>query len=435
MDTLSDSLLLQILSRLADSADVARCRVTSKAFNSVFPGLRSINIRCSAREWFRKSGPRVSMKQVFVDLISKLETVESVSIVLEHTFFVDDDDLDFAMAWLPVVSQSLKSLTVSGLPRGSHVHSLVFFYCQKLVNLKLVHADLSVNNLNPMPMLTSLTLESVDWFDQHLIKWNTCFPNLQDLKMVDVAGLTGPVIHLLNLHTCHLNVISYPPALTLIAPNLIALTVRCQTPNAVHVEAPMLSSFHLHLIAAGTFTAKKFNNLKTLWLDSRLLTSFLSEFPIIKTVENLTLDCSGYLTEDVLPDTKLSLAKVFMVFPNVTSLCINPGAWVALEAYRAGWDIMDGAKGLKTLRAYMMLGKPLLTFKYVASVLEQCVDLSEVSMLIHCDVSAAKSKSFMSVCKARWPGLKWRWGIWTHEDLEDYWISWSEDNEDFWLTY
>ncbi|KAJ0606377.1 hypothetical protein HanHA89_Chr03g0084431 [Helianthus annuus] len=69
-----------------------------------------------------------------------------------------------------------------------------------------------------------------------------------------------------------------------------------------------------------------------------------------------------------------------------------------------------------------MLVDPSLTFSYVACLLDQCVGLSVVSLLIHCGVDGTQCKSFMSKCMARWPGLKWRWGVWGKR-MKDTWIT------------
>ncbi|KAM0037241.1 putative F-box protein AUF1 [Helianthus debilis subsp. tardiflorus] len=212
------------------------------------------------------------------------------------------------------------------------MHSFVAGH--NLTKLNLSFAFLSVRNLNPMPTLTSLTLESTILEDKHLNKLNKCFPNLQFLKLVDVIGLKDPKIHLLNLQTCHWVVYGYQPSLTLITPNLITLRIECKHSTAIHVEAPMLSHYHLRLNTgrhvAAIFTPKSFENLKTLWLDSFYIGSLLSEFPITKTVQNLTLDSEHEAV--LVKESKLTLRKVFMVFPNVSSLCINSGAWLKLEA-------------------------------------------------------------------------------------------------------
>ncbi|KAJ0799709.1 putative F-box protein AUF1 [Helianthus annuus] len=187
----------------------------------------------------------------------------------------------------------------------------------------------------------------------------------------------------------------------------------------------MLSHFHLSLNTRRhvAFTPKSFENLKTLWLESFCIGSLLSEFPITKTVQNLTLG-SGKNAPTNEGDSKLTFGKVFTIFPNLSSLCVKSSVWLKLEACLnpEGWDILDGSKGLKTIYAYLMLVDPSLTFSYVARVLDQCVGLSVVSLLIHADVVDTESKSFISKCMVRWPQLKWRWGIW-NEYVKDTWIT------------
>ncbi|KAJ0799710.1 putative F-box protein AUF1 [Helianthus annuus] len=186
----------------------------------------------------------------------------------------------------------------------------------------------------------------------------------------------------------------------------------------------MLSYFHLSLNTlkqAGTLTVKKFENLGTLWLDSLNIVSLLSEFLITKTVKKSDI---GIERNEEPRDTrysKLTLGKVFMVFPNVSSLRINSVSWLELEACLnpEGWEILDGRKGLKTFCAYLMLVDPSLTFSSVACVLDQCEGLFEVSLLINRNFVGIESESFMSKCMARWPGLKWRWGMW-RENMEDF---------------
>ncbi|MFS7936815.1 putative leucine-rich repeat domain superfamily [Helianthus anomalus] len=271
-----------------------------------------------------------------------------------------------------------------------------------LVELHLDFGQLFVVNLNPMPMLTSLTLQLTILEDEHLKELNTWFPNLQVLNLVDVRELKDPKIHLRNLQTCHVVVYDYPPSLSLITPNLITLKIECFVPVAIHVEAPMLSDFHLSLNTlkhAVAFSPKTFEKLKTLWLGFLYTDSLLSEFPTTKTVETLTLDSRNQEPRDAR-DSKLTIRKVFTVFQNVN------------------WEILDGRKGLKTICAYLDLVDPSLTFSSVCRVLDQCVGLINVSLLIHGDVADTESRIFMSKFMTRWPGLKWRWRIW-NDDIED----------------
>ncbi|XP_076916159.1 F-box/LRR-repeat protein At4g29420-like [Bidens hawaiensis] len=337
MDKLHESLLLEILSRLDDSSDAARCRVASKAFDAVFPCLRSINLRCTrfCNSWSRDPDPYLS--EILLELILKLETVESVSIAgIPYSFFsFRYFDKDFVKAWLPRVSGSLKSLSMSDLPTRRH-------NLQHL-NLRLNLLYLSPRNLNPMPMLTSLTLEGIDFGYEYLHELDKCFPNLQVLNLVNVK---------------------HPSYLTVITPNLITLKIDCCEPVAnIHVDAPKLTHFHLSISTLKHAKIEKFESLKTLLLDSFYIDSLLSEFPIIETVETLTLKTFS----------KLTIAKAFTAFPNVSSLCIGSISLSQTE----GWEILDGMKGLKTLCAYLRV-VDVLTFFNVACVLDQCVGLSEL---------------------------------------------------------
>ncbi|XP_076921831.1 F-box/LRR-repeat protein At4g29420-like [Bidens hawaiensis] len=418
MDKLHDSLLLEILSRLDDSSDVARCRVASKAFDAVFPCLRSINLRYRniKSSYFSKT---------FFDLLLKLETVESMSIAdipfyyfCEFRYF----DEDFVKAWLPRVSGSLKSLSMSDLPKSlsmSDLHTRYGFSRRKSnvllliavylllaafnydlwhfvyfdaghnlqhLNLRFQNLSLSVHNLNPMPMLTSLTLEDIDFGYEYLHELDKCFPNLQVLNLVNVK---------------------HPSYLSLITPNLITLKIDCCKPVAnIHVEAPKLTHFHLSISTLKHAKIDKIESLKSLLLDSCHIDSLLSEFPIIETVETLTLNSFS----------KSTLEKAFTAFPNVSSLCIDSSSLSHIEACLdpEGWEILGGMKGLKTLCAYLRVVN-VSTFFNVACVLDQCVGLSEVSFLIHSDVKATKSNSFKSKCMASWPWLKWRWGVWSNK--------------------
>lgn len=155
MDDLPSSLLLDILTRLPDSADVARCRVTSKTLNSVAPGIRSINLHCSYLRYAKSRSPLTKssitpFKQIFNKLISELRTVETVFIGVEKPLRLvaygyddvedeEDDlflsDVGFVKEWLPKICGDLRSLPVSDFWvqscwRRSDVLSLISSYCE-----------------------------------------------------------------------------------------------------------------------------------------------------------------------------------------------------------------------------------------------------------------------------------------------------------------
>lgn len=153
MDDLPPPLILEILSRLADSADLARCRVSSKTLNSLAPEVRSVNLQWSYPRYAKSRSPltRSSVtpfKEVFNKLISGLQIVESVSIGVEKPLrFVAYDDVEdeeddlflsegnFVKSWLPKVCGDLASLSISDFWvqscwRRSDVLSAISSYCE-----------------------------------------------------------------------------------------------------------------------------------------------------------------------------------------------------------------------------------------------------------------------------------------------------------------
>lgn len=139
MDSLPHSMLLEILSHLDDSADVARCRVASKAFNTVFPCLRFISLQYSV-EWYNSLN---SFKTVFLDLVSKQEAVESVRIRsgLKSSDDIESEDFNltdenFSKEWLPKVSDSLKWLSITNgyEIQPSNILPLISTYCKFIIS-------------------------------------------------------------------------------------------------------------------------------------------------------------------------------------------------------------------------------------------------------------------------------------------------------------
>ncbi|CAI9293234.1 unnamed protein product [Lactuca saligna] len=452
MDNLPATLVFQILSRLDDSADVARCRAAWKTFDTVAPDLPWINLQYPLKRYIelRSRGSDSSsssslpspLKTIILHLISNSRSLESVHIGAENLPLdvshadVEDygDDMyltdgAFVKEWLPRVSGTLKSLSISDFWvhsgwRRSEVLPLVSACCHNLLELELKHAWLSVKNMNPMPMLTSLTLEFIRLEDKNLTELNKSFPNLQVLNLIDVRGLKLPTIHLLHLKTFQWTITDAQSCLILITPNLTTLSLECRKVVALYIEAPLLSDLHLAIDHLGAVSVKTFENLKSLSLKSSYICSLIQKFPHLKTIENLTLN-SGDLAVGAVDDSKFTLKKMLTYFPTVTSVCFKTSAWLSFEVLYESFDrvCLDGRLGLTTFRGYLLRVDPALTFSLVACVLDQCKNLVDVSFLIHRDHAAAHiSRHFMDWCVARWPRLKWRWGTW-EEGTEDTWIT------------
>lgn len=131
MDELPSHLVLEILRRLGDSADVARCRLVSKTFNTLSQEVRSINLFCTLSRYLKSRSPETKsqttpFKTIFNNLVRNSRGVESVSIGVEKSLGglsyddVEDEsddlyltDVRFVKEWLPKACGELRSLSIS----------------------------------------------------------------------------------------------------------------------------------------------------------------------------------------------------------------------------------------------------------------------------------------------------------------------------------
>ncbi|CAA0840793.1 F-box/LRR-repeat protein [Striga hermonthica] len=376
MDDIPPPLLLEILSRLHDSADVARCRVSSRTLNSLAPELRSVHLHCSYRRYSASRSPltRSSItpfKEVFNKLISELRIVETVSIGVDKTLREvayddledeDDDlflsDVNFVGTWLPRVRGDLKSIAISNFWlqscwRRSDVLALISCYCVKLLELEIKNAWLSVDGLTTMPKLTTLTLEFIRLDDENLEKLNECFPFLQNLNLIGVGGLKDPQIHLMHLRTCKWILSNAPTTVSIVASCLVKLTLSCVKPKLLLIDSPSLSDLSLSFEGACNLKVKEFSQLNKLHLESSCLRNVLATLPFGRAVKNLTAVSTKWAAP--VGVSKSILELLFCTFPNVSSLTLTSRVWSELEMYPGlgGLEMRAQAKGLKEIKAYL----------------------------------------------------------------------------------
>ncbi|GFQ03050.1 F-box/LRR-repeat protein at4g29420 [Phtheirospermum japonicum] len=446
MDDLPPPLLLEILSRLADSADVARCRVSSRAINSLAPEIRSVNLHCSYCRYAKSRSPLTSssitpFKDVFNKLISELRIVETVSIGVEKPLRLvayddvddeDDDlflsDVDFVRTWLPKVCGDLRSILISDFWvqscwRRSDVLALISSYCLKLLELEIKNAWLSVDGLTPMPKLTTLTLEFIRLDDENLEKVNECFPCLQILNLIGVGGLKEPTIHLMHLQSCQWILSNAPISISIVAPSLVKLTLRCVKPNLLLIDTPTLSDLSLSFESVCNFKAKEFPHLKKFHIESTRLRNVLSTLPFGRAVKNLTAVSTRW--EVPVGVSKSVLELLAFAFPNVSSLTLTSGVWSELEAYpgmMGGLESRAQMKGLRDITVYLTVNDVEVTVSTIFSLLDNCIGLTSMAMFVHRDVVSNVTSSLISRCIAHCVRVRWKWGMWK-EGTKDAWIS------------
>ena len=128
MDDLPSELVVKILNRLNDSADLARSRVASKRFNSLSREVQTVNLLCTLSRYSKSRSTSVTpFKTVFRNLIEDSRNVRVISVGVDKALsgmsfddLVEDDsdelyltDVEFVRVWLPRVRDELEMLSIS----------------------------------------------------------------------------------------------------------------------------------------------------------------------------------------------------------------------------------------------------------------------------------------------------------------------------------
>ncbi|XP_045822669.1 F-box/LRR-repeat protein At4g29420 [Trifolium pratense] len=453
MENLPSPLVIEILSRLKDSTDLARCRVVSNTLNEASYEVRSLTLVCSMSRYLKSRSPETKhlitpFKTVLKNLVLRSPNLESVSLGVDRSLGgisfddVEDEsddlhltDFNFIQDWLPSLSKSIKSLSVSDFWvqscwRQSQALSLISSTCHGLVQLVVRNAWLVVDGLCLMPTLTNLTLEFVRLDDEDLNMLNTCFPNLTQLNLIGVGGLKEPKINLPHLRTCQWSVSNAPLSLNISAPSLVDFHLKCIKPRLLFLEAPSLSNFNLSLENTDELVLKNCGNIQCLQLEVECfsLGYILSMFQRCVAVERLSLDFVRKTPRvvDVGADQvrEFGLDMLLNYFPNIRYLSLGSEAWRVMESSFCRGSLENGieTKTLKELVAYIVVLEIEFTLAFIFSVLDKCTQLGGVSLLIHSDVDPCVAGNLISACRTKFPGVRWRWGIWK-EGIKDTWVS------------
>lgn len=296
------------------------------------------------------------------------------------------------------------------------------FAGQKLNELQVKKSWLSVDGLGAMSSLTSLTLEFVRIDDENLSKVNECFPCLQTLNLIGVGGLKEPKICLQVLETCQWTVSNVPLSLTIIAPKMVQLKLKCVRPRALILETPLMSDLHLSLEKANSLNLGELPYLKKLQLESGNLRSLIDAFPCCSAVYELTLEVVNVVEH--LEAANPNLGRLFDVFPSLSSLRLRPGAYAGMEGSFnvAELDEKPDMKGLKDFTAHLVTTDVEVTLSFISFIVDKCSKSAKMSLLINHELDSTIGRSLTSRCVADFPGVQWKWGFWK-PGCKDTWVS------------
>ncbi|CAA6660948.1 unnamed protein product [Spirodela intermedia] len=397
MDDLPSAIVVEILSRVNDSSDLARIICSHDRFaRSRAPETRSLTF---------------PFKSVVDNLVSLLRDrqLESLSLGVEEFFtdgnceFDESDDLhltatDFVSRWLPGIGRQLRLLSISDLWlqscwRQSEVLALISDCCEHLLSLEVRKAWLSVEGLKPMPALASLTLEIIRLDDEDLEKINACFPSLEHLNLIGVGGLKQPKIHLPRLKTCRWTASHVPFSIAVHAPLLTDLSLVCVSPRVLSLRTPSLRRLHLKVKQVGLVEADRLLHLNSLTLDSSSgLQSLLRSLAAGDDADNEAEEAP--LELEMLPSASLDLAAPSAIPKPV---------------------FVPARRRLRRLTLHLR-ELPISLAASIYSVLLACGHPQSIVILLHGNHPNEEEPSvdsFVSVCANDFPDIKWSWATGT----------------------
>ncbi|XP_051223318.1 F-box/LRR-repeat protein At4g29420 isoform X1 [Lolium perenne] len=281
LDPLPAAILADVLGRVADTGDLAACRLASRALLAASYHCPRVSLSAAARARRRRREGVVgdggaafrSAAANFAALIGPYLRSLALDASEGHGFpddamwveegeFDEGDDLhlttgESVASWAATAAgPALREVDIADFwPqscwRKAEALPVISRLCHNLVKLKLKNAWLSVARLKIMPTLTHLALEFIRLDDEDLSALNRCFPCLETLNLIGVGGLKDPKIDLPQLKTCCWEVSNIPRSLAIHAPKLVYLDLKCVHPEILILDIPSVSTLKLTIHKLG----------------------------------------------------------------------------------------------------------------------------------------------------------------------------------------
>ncbi|XP_078160456.1 F-box/LRR-repeat protein At4g29420-like [Carex rostrata] len=411
MDDLPSDVILNIFERLPDSTDLANCRLTSHRFLSLSYRTSSISLKPH-----QKHHP-VPFKTRVINLISLLAaSLVSVSISGKGSGVVDTDEVDdltdvsFLSAWLPLVGRQLGTLSIVNAPNKSPVGfscalAVISDTCKNLDSLVIRNAWLSINGIMLMSKLTNLTLKFVRIDDEHLANFSAYFPSLKILNLIHITGLKEPKIHLMQLQICRFT--GYPQSITIQAPNLEELKLRCMQPCFVILDCSSIHNLSISLAkASGISMITMPQNLRKLIIKSLDVPRLLPFFRGTKGLKTLELEVSPIMSW-FDSYSVFSITDAFEIFENIDELIIGPVVWYLW--HQSIPSCFTASEPISLSRLVVNLPPEDFNETNLMSIILKICAPSEVELRFFSDIEDMEKKDAVANFSNAFSGVRWSW--------------------------
>lgn len=256
-----------------------------------------------------------------------------------------------------------------------------------------------------MSKLTNLTLKFVRIDDEHLVNFSAYFPSLKILNLIHITGLKEPKIHLMQLQICCFT--GYPQSITVQAPNLEELKLRCMQPCFVILECSSIRKLSVSFAkASGISMITMPQNLRKLTIKSLDVPQLLPFFRGTKGLKTLELEVSPIMSW-FDSYSVFSITDAFEIFENIDELIIGPVVWYMW--HQSISSCLTATKPISLAR--LVVNLPPEDFNgtdLMSIILKICVP-SEVELRFFSDIKDMEKKDAIANFSNTFSGVRWRW--------------------------
>ncbi|CAM6088931.1 unnamed protein product [Calypogeia fissa] len=359
-EMLPEAMLMEVLSRLPDARDLARCAAVNHFFRVSSTQVRAVRFTCRQANMFPRQGGKVMtpFKDSVNSLLGQLNGVEDLRLEIEEKIQgkrYKQDELDktslwlsersFVSSWVPMVSKTLQHLCLidygqQAIFKPSPLLQTLSSVCPNLQTIEVRNMYLDCRDCQIMPKMKSVTLRCVKLSEAGLKDINRCMPNLAFLALVTVVGLKEAELKSDSLEVLCLGLATKVNSVKLESNSLNRLQLKMQCPEKLKVISPNLQSLALCMGQNRTLEFEKVSQLKELLVGASEFSTLARLSATNSALGKVFLDIpcmsfeEGGKWKGVLPQVPLNVPDMEAIrkfCPRLETMSVGPGLWYSLE--------------------------------------------------------------------------------------------------------
>lgn len=359
-EMLPEAMLMEVLSRLPDARDLARCAVVNQFFRSSSTQVRAVRFTCRQANMLPREGGMVvtPFKETVTSVLGRLNGVEDLRLEIGEKIQgqkYKQEELDktslwlsersFVSKWVPFVSRTLQHLCLvdygqQAIFKPSPLLQTLSSLCPNLQTLEVRNMYLDCRDCQIMPKMKSVTLRCVKLSEAGLKDISRCMPNLVFLSLVTVVGLKEAEMKSDRLEVLCLGLATKVSSVKLESNSLVKLQLKMHCPEKLKVISPNLRSLALCMGQNRTLEFEKVSELEELLMGASEFSTLARLTETNAALRKVFLDIPCMSFEEsgkwkgVLQQVPLivpNMEAIRVCCPRLETMSVGPGLWYSFE--------------------------------------------------------------------------------------------------------